>query len=649
MVSIVVGNVHQGTRHDLVCNDIYSRYPGIISDPNNVFGISTNQEGVQSPHIRHELIVISTVAPEDSICLKVRIKNVTKSKYVFCNFADDFEAFINSALEDPDRRLAEIPLSNALRLKQIGKYLTGNVIPRKPGYIHEPIEESASLFPHVTAVVDDCLIHTTYGEIIRRSCDIAHYLKQSFMPENHSELRVALLLGRTRDTISAMLAVSKLGGCFVMMESCPSKHLAFIIESCDLHAVLMNADAVKIHLSNLEENIFPKVPFVYTDTIPAIEAKLNHFQFESSTKPSSDGSAIIVSTSGTTGRPKSVMLKHSSICNYVTYIIEQFNLQKTESKEDNIIEVGEISLACTSFNFDGSLHDILPVLWLGGTLYFHPLLQGKEKQWNSIKSCVTFFFTQPIKLPYFNPERFCSLRNLSVGGESFSLEMIQPWFAPARKVWNVYGPCETTIGCSIGLVTKDNITSLGNPISNVMLKILSPMKQPVPLGVPGELHIGGAGVSLMYTDAELNKEAFWMDSMGRKFYKTNDLVVIDCGKFHFLSRIPKSQEVKLHGIRIELSGVKNVLNQIPGVTFTHVEVETVAQNKPKLVVYIATKSSAHVSTEVRRALKRELSSFNIPVFIIQIGESDIPSTPGGKLDLKKLISTWSCSSPAKKN
>ena len=193
-------------------------------------------------------------------------------------------------------------------------------------------------------------------------------------------------------------------------------------------------------------------------------------------------------------------------------------------------------MACTSFNFDGSLHDILPVLWLGGTLYFHPLLQGKEKQWNSIKSCVTFFFTQPIKIPYFNPERFCSLRNL---------------------------------------------------------------------------------------------------------------VVIDCGKLHFLSRIPKSQEVKLHGIRIELSGVKNVLNQIPGVTFTHVEVETVAQNKSKLVVYIATKSSAHVSTEVRRALKRELSSLNIPVFIIPIGESDIPSTPGGKLDLKKLTSTWSCSSPAK--
>ena len=655
VASILVGDMHQGIRQDLVCSDIYSRYPGIISEPSNVFGITTNPEQDKSPNCRHEVVLISTLVSDDnsdSVLLKALIKNIAKIKYVFCNFEDDFEAFINSALADPDRRLAELPLTNPQRLnQQIKQYLTGNKIPIKSCCVHEPIEESAKLFPHVTAVVDDCYTHTTYGEIMRRSCDIAHYLKQSFMPENQFELRVALLLGRTCETISAMLAVLKLGGCFVMMESCPSKHLAYIIESCKLHAVLVNADAVKSHLVDLEETIFPKVPFIYTDTIPAADAKLNSaFQFESSKSPISDGPAVIVSTSGTTGKPKSVVLKHSSICNYVRYIIEQFSLQKTERKDGSIIDVGEISLACTSFNFDGSLHDVLPILWLGGTLYFHPLLHGKAKQWKSIQSCVTFFFTQPIKLPYFNHERFCSLRNLSVGGESFSLEMIQPWFAPKRKVWNIYGPCETTIGCSVGMVTKEEMITLGNPISNVVLQILNPLKQPVPIGVPGELHIGGVGVSLMYTEAELNKKAFWIDSTQMKFYKTNDLVVLGNGKLHFISRIPKSQEVKLHGIRIELSGVKNVINQISGVIFTHVEIESVAHNKPKLVVYIATKSSTtqrQVSKNVRRTLKREFSSFNIPTLIIPISEYDIPSTPAGKLDLKKLTSTWSCSFPAK--
>ena len=619
---IMIGDVREGIRQDLVCNDIYSRYPGIISEPNNVFGIAISTSRPQVPHCQHEVILLSTVISNEnesqSVSFKAMVKRQSKAKYVFATFAYNFEVFLNSALTDPDTSLANIPLSNPSALEEIRQHLSGHTIQQRECSVHKPIEESAKLYPHVTAVVDYSHniyenicdehvtkvnhVHTTYSEVMRRSNDIAYHLKQLLMSDDQKKVKIALLLGRTSETISAMLAVLKLGGCFVMMESCSSKHLAHIIESCKVDAVLVNADAVCTYLKEPERDLFSlNIPFIYIDVILEVK-QVSSFKLKSLYPESCHDPAIIVSTSGTTGKPKSVQLKHSSICNYVMHIIDQFGLQRTQCK-DGRVQAEEISLACTSFNFDGSLHDILPILWVGGTLFFHPLLSGKLNQWKSIQSCVTFFFTQPIKLPYFDHERFYSLRNLSIGGESFSHELIQAWIAPGRKVWNIYGPCEMTIGSTVAMISKGDVVNLGKPVSNAVLQILNSLKQPVPAGVPGELHIGGMGMSLMYTQEDLNKEAFWEDSKGMTFYKTNDLVVLEKGELHFLSRIPKSLEVKLYGVRIELSGINNVLNQIPGIMFTHVEIES-TKNKPKLLVYVVAKSSAQVNNDIR-ATKKE--------------------------------------------
>ena len=642
---VIHGQLKGGVRQDLVCADVYLRHPGVLTEPRNTFAVSAVEAGkcFEFTNPKHEVVILSQYQPGNhTVFLEAKARHSSCHKYSFDKVASDFNAFLCSPLEDPLTNLESLPLCTSECLAQIQPVLTGKSIEISVSAVHDPIEDQAKHFPHVIAVVDEFSSHT-YSDMMKRSNEIACSLLQQF--GTGKGLFVALLLDRTWEAIAAMLGVLKIGACFALLEpNHPPKVLASILQNSGAKAVLVDNVGAK-HLESIAKELnaedikmVPQVltiKAIYMGSIPEVKQELHSFT------PSPNDPAVIISTSGTTGVPKAVIMKHSGLCNYMSNLISTFELKPTQIV-NGMVEVGEYSLAHTSFNFDGSLHETFPILWVGGTLIIHPTNPAQKSRCKAFTPFTTFLFSQPTKLSIFTADAFCSVRNLSIGGEPFALQLLKPWHAPNRKIWNVYGPCETTVGCTLGRLDNTPIVHLGRPIANAFLQVLSASRQPLPLGVPGELHVGGAGVSLGYIDLQLNEEAFWEDRSGKKWYSTRDLVLLDNDlSLHFLNRVPKDRQAKIHGIRVELFGIENVLRQIPSVQFAHVQVENVSAKTERLVAVVAPENvDIH---KIKQVLKKELPSYLIPSLIIPLHFSSIHFTRSGKVDTSKILKSLNMS------
>lgn len=634
--SVVHGNVKSGVRQDLVAADVYLRYPGILFDPRNTLALSAlsadeNIEDFVVSNATHEVVLLTKFqATERTVSLVAKVKPVSSHKYIFDRVSHDFDTFLFSAMKDPLKiSLQSLTLSTSDCLAEIQSVLTGKKTEISVMAIHKPIEDHAGSFPYTISIVDK-FSSSTCGDILKRSNDIACYFKQLGITNGSV---VGLLFDRTWEVIAAMLGILKIGASFsFLVVDHPPRALAYILQNSKANAILVDevgSKAIEKLTNELNAEDIKELPqlltiqTVYLGSLPEIQEEIASFT------PNANDPAVIVSTSGSTGRPKSVMLKHSSICNYLTHVINTFELKPTQIA-NGMVEVGEYSLAQTSFIFDGCLHEIFTTLWVGGTLIFHPSNPAEKSRCKLFFSHITYLFSQPTKLLMFKASAFPSVLNLSIGGEPFALELVKPWHAPGRKIWNVYGPCETTIGCTIGRC--ENTIHLGYPIANVSLKILNPLRQPLPLGVPGELHIGGMGVSLGYTDPKLSKEAFWKDQSENTWYSTRDLVLLDSNyNIRFLNRIHQDRQAKFHGIRIELAGIEYVLRHIPYVQFALVQIEKVSDKYERLVAYV---TPEHLDPNmIEEALRKELPSFLIPSLIFPVPFSSIQFLPSGKLKL----------------
>ena len=615
--TLVFGEIENGHRKNIVASDVYLRYPGLLSSPKNTLAVKAGENNVTFS-CRHDIVICSQDCKGNVVSVKAFVKKSVHHKYSFSRFKESFFLFLNSSFDEPDRKVTSLPLCDIGSLKEVKKALTGCQASVHNELVHEPIEQQAQMFPYVTAVIDEFGSHT-YHDVMDYAYRIAYALVLAFGTKNG--LRVALLLERTWEAIASMLGVLIARGCFVLLEgNQQSEVLCRYIQTTDCHAVLVSSTRSNTSelfdfddlLHKLNE-IEIEVHVISIDLIGPCPLNFDRLS------ASSEDPAVIICTSGTTGKPKGVMLKHSSLCNYISNLIRVFELQCT-LKQGQDIDVGEYSLCCSSFSFDGSLHEILPILWLGGTLVFHPPNPALSSPLKFLFSTVTFFFSQPIKLSVFNASQFLSLRTLSVGGEAFTLDLLKQWQCKDRSMWNVYGPCETTIGCCLGKL-EDNV-HLGSPIANVLLRITNPAGVQLPIGVPGELHVSGVGLSLGYTDSSLNNEAFWIDAQGIRWYRTRDLVILDDKLYlHFISRIPQDRQAKVHSVRLELSGIENVLRLVPGVEFAHVHVEEISQRLERLVAYVSPITLDHV--KIRNFLVKELPSTSVPALIIPVSYSEV--------------------------
>ncbi|HIP95963.1 MAG TPA: amino acid adenylation domain-containing protein, partial [Anaerolineae bacterium] len=366
---------------------------------------------------------------------------------------------------------------------------------------------------------------------------------------------------------------------------------------------------------------------------------------ESAENPASsvtpDNLAYVIYTSGSTGRPKGVLLRHGGLCNLVNAQTRAFG-----------VEADSRVLQFASFSFDASVSETFMALLTGAALSL-----AKQDTLASVPNlhqllcdqAITTVTLPPSVLRVLPTEGLSALQTLISAGESCSSEIVTRW-ATGRRFFNAYGPTEATIGPTLGLIESvpEGVASvpIGCPVANTQVYLLDSHLQPVPIGVPGEVHIGGVGLARGYLNRpDLTAERFIPDpftplagggtgGVGARLYKTGDLArYLPGGNIEFLRRI--DHQVKVRGFRIELGEVEAVLEEDPGLREVVVLAQEDEPGHKRLVAYVVPEGEAPPNvSELRSFLQEKLPEYMVPSAYVVLDA--LPLTPSGKVDRQAL-------------
>ena len=494
--------------------------------------------------------------------------------------------------------------------------------------VHQLFEAQVARAPEATAVIQGEQ-RLCFGELNARANQLAHYLRELGVGPDS---RVALYLERSVEMVVAILATLKAGGAYVPMDpGYPVQRLRDMLEDA-APDVLLTQQRLK---AALPEN---------KPTVIALDEDWSHVAQYATTDLDADELgltprhlAYVIFTSGSTGRPKGVMIEHRSIVNYATHIIRQFD-----------VAGGDGSLILTSFSFDLTLTSFYPPLLCGRAVRLCP--EGNElSQWR--RNLLDGHNLSPVKL---TPSHLTLLsqglrddaldgriRTLVLGGEALQGPILQWWRAraPAMRIFNHYGPTETTVGCVVNEVAELPLTSvpIGRPISNMRIYILDSSSRPVPIGLAGELYIGGVGVARGYINRPaLTAERFMPDPFvgepDAMMYRTGDVGRWRAdGRIEYLGR--NDQQVKIRGFRIELGEIEAALCTHQGVEGAAVIAQEAPCGEQRLVAYYMG-SQAPQADALRQHAASCLPHYMVPAAFVRL--QALPLTPNGKLDRKAL-------------
>lgn len=460
----------------------------------------------------------------------------------------------------------------------------------------------------------------TYRELDDKSSKLANYLIDIGV---QSEDLVALCMDPSVEMIISLLGIIKSGGAYLpidpiypdvrkqyLMSDSGCKYLVtrnHLLEDIPLtSSIVINFDE-KWHEAEKMNASLPKV------------------------KIESTSLAYVIYTSGSTGNPKGVLIEHKGLCNLALAQIKAFGV----SSESRILQVA-------SFSFDASVSEVFMALLSGATLVMAPkakLYPGPEliKLLNDQK--ITTITLTPSALARLAEDKIIYLQDLVVAGEAGSRDLLTKW-AAKLNLHNAYGPTEGTVCATIASrISGHEATNIGKPLENATIYILDTHLQPVPVGVHGELHIGGAGLARGYLNRpELSREKFipnpFSTEIGSRLYKTGDMACFkENGNIEFIGRI--DHQVKIRGYRIELGEIESVMLQ--HVAINQVIVTDLVDNtgdKKLIAYYISENRDQNIINDLRKYMKDRLPDYMVPSTFVEIEK--IPLTPNGKLDKAAL-------------
>ena len=503
--------------------------------------------------------------------------------------------------------------------------------------IHKLFEAQVELTPDAVAVEQDGQ-RLTYSELSDRSNKIAHYLQSLGVKP---ETLVGICVERSLDMIAGLLGILKAGGAYVPLDPAyPQERITEIITDTQL-GFLLTQDKFQDKLLG------------YTGKTICLDTDWEVIATHSTANPISDvqvnNLAYIIYTSGSTGKPKGVMIEHRSLMNFVITAIDKYGIKAS----DKVLQFASIC-------FDTSIEEIFPCLCVGATLVLRTeeMLNSSEDFWRycqkwqlTVLDLPTAYWHQLVaELKPQDSHISEGLRTVIIGGEAVQLEKVQHWhscvahLSPVPELFNTYGPTEATVVATLERLTPAATSvSIGRPISNGQVYVLDQYLQPVPIGVPGELHIGGAGLARGYWQRpELTNEKFVSNALqsrganenqSSRLYKTGDLVRFrKDGKLEYLGRV--DNQVKIRGFRIELGEIEAVLRQHPQVLQAVVIAHEDTPGQKRLVAYVVPQKPQPTTNELRDFLKQKLPNYMIPA-VFMVLES-IPMTPNQKVDYRAL-------------
>ena len=483
--------------------------------------------------------------------------------------------------------------------------------------IHELIERQAALHGENVALVFGAE-QLSYAELNGRVNQLAAYLRH-----RHVETSlVGIYLDRSPEMVIALLAVLKAGAAYVpLAPEHPAARLAYMIEDAGLQLIITQ--------QHLREGLPAGV------TVVSLDAKDEAIAAEPTANVQSNVStqslAYVIYTSGSTGTPKAVEIPHRAVVNFLTAMEQRPGLTATDRM-----------LAVTTLSFDIAALELYLPLTVGGSVELTSRADASDAQYLKQKlkdERITTMQATPATWRMLLEAGWEGKQKLKIlcGGEALPRELASELLQRASSVWNMYGPTETTIWSAVGEL-KEGPVLLGEPIANTQLYVLDETLQLVPIGVPGELYIGGDGLARGYhRRAALTAERFVPDPYARvagaRMYRTGDLVRRQAdGRLEFLGRL--DHQVKIRGFRIETGEIESLLREHPVVHDTVVVVRDDSGEK-RLIAYLVFQSQQIVPTdELRAHLQQSLPDYMIPSAFVVLDE--LPLTTSGKVDRRRL-------------
>jgi amino acid adenylation domain-containing protein len=538
---------------------------------------------------------------------------------------EHYQTLLTAISINPHARLSELRLSSERELQQLLVEFNDTQLKIPHGCrVHELFEEQLRQTPAAIAV-DDGRVQLTYAELKYRADRLAARLRREGV---RSESRVGVLAERTPEMVAAVLAVWKAGGAYVPLDPrLPRERLDFLIEDTGTSLVVAS-QPVPVSRSDV----------VFIDP-NCSESDRSGGRDHNPKQIDESPVAYILHTSGSTGVPKGVAVPHCAIVNLLASM-----------KQITGFGPADRILGLTTLSFDISVVELMLPLVTGGSIRLvsrDDTLDGRSLRAIIEKSGITFLQATPATwrmLVQTGWQGSSSLKAIT-GGEVLSRELADQLLDRVGTLWNMYGPTETAVYSTTVKIVRNTPITIGRPIGNTKSYVLDAARNLLPLGVPGELYLGGAGLARGYWNRPaLTADRFvpnpFSNDPTERIYRTGDVVRYrPGGEIELLGRA--DHQVKLRGFRIELGEVEAVLAGHPAVAQAAATICDDGTSDPRLVGYFvraanspADNGTAVDSTVLRNYLKSKLPDYMVPPILVEL--TALPLTASGKLDRKSL-------------
>ncbi|GCE13518.1 non-ribosomal peptide synthetase [Tengunoibacter tsumagoiensis] len=646
-------------------------FQNIVQLPIQAGELLIEVEGVEENGAQFDL----TLAVSNDLC-RFQYNTDLFDSSTITRLATHFEGLLQSVVDNPDHRLTALPFLTAEERYQL--LVAWNTEPTPPSTLPWPGSEQSSehclhtLFERQVERTPTAVAATfehrslTYQELNQKANQLAHFLiRLGIGPED----LVGLAMERSLELLVGLFGILKAGAAYLPLDPLyPQERLAFLIQESQL-SLLLTQPQVLPWLSEYNVNVIRLDPHEERFATECID--------NPPTRTGPDNAVYVIFTSGSTGLPKGIVVRHGALVNHALAMVQAIELAPAER-----------FLQFASISFDASAVQLFPTLISGATLVLHrapnelsnyELWRLCQEQQVSVLDVPTAFWHQWIEdITTSNLSLPSSLRVFMTGGEMAAIDKVQTWAQATRRpatFISSYGPTEATITATIFTTTNAGeelahrlVVPLGRPIANVQIYLLNDSMHPVPVGVIGEIFIGGAGLARGYLHhPALTAEQFvphpFSTEPGARLYKTGDLArYLPDGTIEFQGR--RDHQVKIRGFRIELGEIEAILRQHWTVQEAIVLARKETQGETRLIAYIVPKAhdqemikqlrekepslegldgATELSLEelqryllplLRRFLKERLPNYMLPTAFVFLDR--FPLTPNSKVDQRAL-------------
>src|SRR5579864_5959234 len=548
---------------------------------------------------------------------------------------EHFENLLTEMVSDPGRTLGELPLLSVGERRQLLEEWNRTQVKYADKLVPQIFEEQVELTPEEAAVVYEGQ-RLTYRELNRRANQVAHYLRELGVGP---EVRVGIYAERSLEMVVGLLAVLKAGGAYVPLDpEYPAERLGFMLEDAQIQILLSQT-----HLQgSLPSGSFLMV--VCMDDREAWKAIRECPESNPVAGVSTENLAYVSYTSGSTGKPKGVAVTHGGLSNYVNWAMRAYR-----------IEEGRGTSVHSSLSFDLTVTSLYPALLSGRSVVVLPQTGEMEALAELLQSGSDFSLLkltpshlQMLKLLLEQRGKDSpGTRALVIGGEALKYADLEFWKrgSGVPRIVNEYGPTETVVGSVIYEVATEGSgqgeVPIGRPIANTQVYVLDEEENPVPMGVAGELYLGGVGLGRGYLGRpELTAEKFvphrFSGVGGERLYRTGDRVRWNrAGELEFLGRM--DNQVKLRGYRIELGEIEMALQGHPEVEQAVVVMREDQPGMKRLVGYVTGRRESGRGVEIsglRQYLQERVPEYMVPAVVVELEK--LPLNANGKIDRRRL-------------